>query len=93
MGFVKLLLVAGLSLLAVGPSLAAGESRKTVAKAAPRLALVIGNANYVRLGRLSNPGRDARLIAEKLQQLGFDVTHAADRDLKGMSSDDQDFAR
>ncbi len=93
MRFVKSLLVAGLSLLAVAPSLAAGESRKTVAKAAPRLALVIGNANYVRLGRLSNPGRDARLIAEKLQQLGFDVTLGADRDLKGMTSDIEDFAR
>ena len=91
-GFVKSLLVAGLTLLAVAPSLAAGESRKMVAKAAPRLALVIGNANYVKLGRLSNPGRDARLMAEKLQQLGFDVTHAADRDLKAMTADVEEFA-
>jgi uncharacterized caspase-like protein len=93
MGFVKSLLVAGLTLLAVSPSLAAGESRKSVAKAAPRLALVIGNANYAKLGRLSNPGRDARLIADKLQQLGFDVTLGADRDLKGMTADVEDFAR
>ncbi|MDB5575049.1 MAG: hypothetical protein JWR80_225 [Bradyrhizobium sp.] len=93
MGLVKSLLVVGLTLLAVAPSLAAGESRKTVAKAAPRLALVIGNANYARLGQLSNPGRDARLMAEKLQQLGFDVTHSADRDLRGMTSDVEDFAR
>ncbi|MBW8765856.1 MAG: caspase family protein, partial [Geodermatophilales bacterium] len=41
---------------------------------APRLALVVGNANYVKLGRLGNPGRDARLMADKLRQLGFDVT-------------------
>lgn len=93
MGYMKSLLVVGLTLLTLSPSLAAAESRKTVAKSAPRLALVIGNANYARLGRLSNPGRDARLMAEKLHQLGFDVTHAADRELKAMTADVEDFAR
>jgi uncharacterized caspase-like protein len=91
--FVKLLLVVGLTLLAGWQSFAAGESRKTVAKSAARLALVIGNANYAKLGRLSNPGRDARLIAEKLLQLGFEVTQATDRDLKGMAADVEEFAR
>src|ERR1700694_1483874 len=91
--FVKSLLVVGLTLLAGWQSFAAGESRKTVAKSAARLALVIGNANYAKLGRLSNPGRDARLIAEKLLQLGFEVTQAADRDLKGMAADVEEFAR
>ena len=60
---------------------------------APRLALVIGNANYVKLGKLSNPGNDARLIAERLKQFGFEVTQAADRDLKEMTGDIDDFAR
>ena len=72
---------------------AAGESRKSVPKSAPRLALVIGNANYAKLGSLSNPGNDAHLIAEKLKQLGFEVTQADDRDLKGMSGDVEDLAR
>lgn len=89
----SLLLIAGLAMAAASPSFAAGESRKTVPASAPRLALVIGNANYARLGKLSNPGRDARLMAEKLQQLGFDVTEVGDRDLKSMTSDVEDFAR
>ena len=91
--FVKSFLVAGLVWLAIPPSFAATELRKTVPKSASRLALVIGNANYAKLGRLSNPGRDARLIAEKLRGLGFDVTEVADRDLKGLSADVDDFAR
>ncbi len=94
--FVKSLLqVAMLAMSAAwltSPSLAAGDARKVVPSSAPRLALVIGNANYLKLGKLSNPGRDARLMAEKLQQLGFDVTEVADRDLKGMTSDVEDFA-
>jgi uncharacterized caspase-like protein len=93
-GLVKsVLLIAGLALSGAAPSPAASESRKTVPSSAPRLALVIGNANYVKLGKLGNPARDARLMAEKLQQLGFDVTEVDDRDLKGMTSDVEDFAR
>jgi len=91
--FLKSLLVAGLALLAISRCFAASEPRKTVPKSAPRLALVIGNANYVKLGRLSNPGRDARLMAEKLRGLGFDVTDVADRDLKSLTADVDDFAR
>src|SRR3981081_1030865 len=93
MGSMKSLLVAGLTLLVVSQSFAASEPRKPVAKSAPRLALVIGNTNYVKLGSLSNPGQDARLIAERLRQLGFDVTEAADRELKSMAADVEDFAR
>jgi len=91
--FLKSLLAAGLALLAVSPCIAATELRKTVPKSAPRLALVIGNANYVKLSRLSNPGRDARLVAEKLLGLGFEVTEVADRDLKSLTADVDDFAR
>lgn len=85
-------LVCGLGLIAQGSSLAATE-RKAVAASAPRLALVIGNANYARLGALENPGRDAQLMAEKLGQLGFEVTAVADRDLKSMTSDIEEFSR
>jgi uncharacterized caspase-like protein len=90
------LLTAALTVIAIAQcpvSFAAGESRKTVPKSAPRLALVIGNANYVKLGKLINPGKDAQLIAEKLRQLGFDVTEVKDRDLKGMTEDVDDFAQ
>ena len=92
----KALLVSLLCVLALAPSFAAGErkavERKTVAASAPRLALVIGNANYTRLGALGNPGRDADLMAEKLRQAGFDVTEVSDRDLKAMTSDVEEFS-
>lgn len=90
------LLASLLCALALVPSFAAGErkaaERKTVAASAPRLALVIGNANYTRLGALGNPGRDAYLMAEKLRQAGFDVTEVSDRDLKAMTSDIEEFS-
>jgi uncharacterized caspase-like protein len=88
-------LAAALTVLAIfqcSSSSAAPEQGKPGAKSAPRIALVIGNANYVRLGRLSNPGNDAHLIAQKLGQLGFEVTEAADLDLKQMSDDVDAFA-
>jgi SH3-like domain-containing protein len=46
-----------------------------------RLALVIGNSNYQTLTELKNPINDARLIAQKLEGLGFDtaVVENADR--------------
>src|ERR1700739_3507154 len=63
------------------------------APTAPRLALVIGNANYTTLGRLANPGQDAQLMAEKLKALGFDVTEKRDRGLKEMSDVAEHFSR
>ncbi|MEX0305224.1 MAG: caspase domain-containing protein [Leisingera sp.] len=50
----------------------------SLAKAEERLALVIGNSAYGSVSPLDNPVRDARLIAETLEGLGFDVTLAAD---------------
>jgi hypothetical protein len=41
---------------------------------------------------LGNPGKDAHLIAEKLRQLGFDVTEKLDRNLKGTTDDVDEFA-
>ena len=97
MKLTRTLLAALLGLLALTPSYAAGErkpaERKTVAPSAPRLALVIGNAKYTKLGALGNPGRDAQLMAEKLRQLGFDVTEVTDRDLKAMTADIEEFSR
>ncbi|WP_249140264.1 caspase family protein [Bradyrhizobium manausense] len=89
------LFAAGLAVLATaqpGCALAARETKKSVAETAPRLALVIGNASYAKLGALSNPGRDARLMAERLRQTGFEVTEVADRDLKSLSRDVDEFA-
>lgn len=43
-----------------------------------RLALVIGNASYGTVFALDNPANDARLITQKLKELGFTVTLAVD---------------
>jgi uncharacterized caspase-like protein len=45
------------------------------AEAEPRIALVIGNANYAgeTLPKLDNPINDARLMTETLKQVGFEV--------------------
>ena len=74
-------------------SRAADETRRTVKDDAPRIALVIGNTNYTKLTRLGNPGNDARLMSQKLRQLGFEVVKSFDRDLAGLSKDVEAFAR
>jgi hypothetical protein len=43
------------------------------AVAATRIALVIGNGAYPNIGELANPSNDARLMADTLRQLGFEV--------------------
>lgn len=42
--------------------------------AEPRVALVIGNSGYDAVSSLDNPGNDARLIAQTLESVGFQVT-------------------
>ncbi len=39
-----------------------------------RLALVIGNSDYTKVGKLNNPQNDANDIEKVLQKLNFDVT-------------------
>ncbi len=51
-----------------------------------RIALVIGNGSYQGQGMLSNPPNDAKAIAGKLRQLGFqEVAEHNDLDLRTMS--------
>ena len=50
----------------------------------PRVALVIGNGNYIALGKLANPGNDAADMAAALKGLGFSVTLLQDADLRSM---------
>ena len=50
----------------------------------PRFALVIGNSNYVALGKLANPGNDAADMAESLKGLGFSVALLLDADQHAM---------
>ncbi|WP_299044461.1 caspase family protein [uncultured Tateyamaria sp.] len=41
----------------------------------PRVALVVGNADYSHIGALDNPENDARLIGGVLEGAGFEVTY------------------
>ncbi|MGH6798690.1 MAG: caspase family protein, partial [Roseiarcus sp.] len=57
--------------------------------AGPRLALVIGNAQYAE--PLATPANDAGLVAETLRGAGFDVTGAANLDQESLRRAFHDF--
>jgi TPR repeat protein len=46
--------------------------------AAGRVALIVGVSNYDKVPKLANPAKDARLVQQTLQKLGFKVTVLAD---------------
>ena len=48
------------------------------AETGKRVALVIGNANYTKVGPLANPVNDARAVADALRRLGFAVVLGLD---------------
>ncbi|MBU2959876.1 caspase family protein [Citreicella sp. C3M06] len=50
------------------------------ARAETRIALVVGNSNYVAVTPLPNPASDARLVAATLRSLGFEVQELIDSD-------------
>src|ERR1700729_3094578 len=59
------------------------------AHAEKRVALVVGNANYVNVPSLANPKNDARLMADTLRSLGFTlVGGGAQLDLSKSSFED-----
>ena len=51
-----------------------GIDPQLVAQKQPKVALVIGNANYKEGGELANPVNDATDMAKALEKLGFEVT-------------------
>ena len=57
-----------------------------------RLALVIGNSNYAKLPRLSNPTNDARSIADALQQMGYSTQLLLDASENGIRNAVRKFA-
>ncbi len=69
------------TLLVLGLAGPAGAA--TALAAAPRVALVIGNSAYKEVP-LANPANDARLMAETLRGLGFEVIERIDIDQKAM---------
>ncbi|MEO8317919.1 MAG: caspase family protein [Bradyrhizobium sp.] len=58
----------------------------------PRVALVIGNANYQSAPKLANPDNDARSMAQLLTSAGFEVTEATDLTRNDMLKAVQDFS-
>jgi hypothetical protein len=49
-----------------------------------RVALVIGNGNYLALGRLKNPSNDSTAMAETLRHVGFDVVERENASRRAM---------
>ena len=60
------------------PKKAEPPKPKKVLKYTNRKALVIGNANYLDQTPLKNPINDAKAVAAKLEQVGFEVTYKED---------------
>jgi uncharacterized caspase-like protein len=54
------------------------------ARAQDRVALLIGNGEYIHAGKLVTPANDANDLAAMLRGIGFDVTVATDLDRRGM---------
>jgi hypothetical protein len=63
-----------------------GIDPQLVAQKQPKVALVIGNANYEE-GALSNPVNDATDMAKALRELGFEVTLWQNQDLRSMENE------
>ena len=63
------------------------------ARAADRVALVIGNGNYTNANKLKNPPNDAEDLAAALRKIGFDVVEGRDLDRRGMEEKLKLFAR
>ena len=70
------------TLVVLGPAVAQATE--------PRIALVIGNSEYAS-GSLANPANDARMIAESLSNLGFNVVTRRNADQMTMKRAIQDF--
>jgi uncharacterized caspase-like protein len=75
--------------LAFGQSAAART--ETTSGDEPRIALVVGNANYKDEQKLANPANDASLIAETLRKVGFDVVLVTDAGQKQLEHAIVDF--
>ncbi len=63
------------------------------ARAERRVALVVGNGNYVATPKLTNPTNDAQDVAALLKELGFEVILETNLDKRAMDSAFARFAR
>lgn len=65
----------------------------TPARAAERVALVVGNSAYEKISPLTNPVNDATLVANTLRRLGFDVLEKTDATQQELKSAIRDFGK
>src|SRR5882762_3389595 len=79
----QLFLIFLMLFIAASPSFAQGK----------RVALVIGNSEYIHTPRLANPKNDAADMAAVLQKLGFTVIEGRDLDKVAMDRKIRDFAQ
>jgi len=80
------------SAVALGADRDRGVATPTEMVSEARVALVIGNGAY-RSGTLRNPSNDARAMATKLQELGFQTRVLTDADHRSMYMAVIDFGR
>ena len=79
------LVLAGLLLLAgAQKAIARPDAPPPFIRHEPRIALVIGNANYADEMKLANPANDAALIGGTLEKVGFEVILVTDATQKQM---------
>src|SRR5262245_50536292 len=64
----------------------------TLAQAADKVALVLGNGAYAHATQLPNPPNDAADMAKALRDIGFDVVDGIDLDRRGMEERIRAFA-
>ena len=77
-----------LSILVVGSAVGIGP----IEAQGKRIALVIGNSEYLHVPRLENPKNDAMDLAAALEGLGFEVRKGLDLDKAGMDQTVREFA-
>jgi tetratricopeptide (TPR) repeat protein len=75
------------------PPAASGTSPAPSQPLGRRIALVIGNGDYVHAPQLTNPPNDARLIAKNLKEMGFEVSDGVNLDRAAMTKLIGDFLR
>lgn len=80
-------------LMAFGIAMVACFTFGEAAQAAKRVALVIGNSAYEAVAPLNNTENDARAIAGKLRDLGFEVVEGLSLDRLGMEDALDEFGR
>ena len=100
-GFASLVVAAAASaVLLMGPAsaqvrtaaLEGAVAARTAAINENRMALVIGNSNYLNSKRLNNAGNDAQAVSQLLNTAGFEVVLAFDLDRDVMKQTVEEFA-